>query len=649
MRGQPIHLSRLPWAGTRGPVMSPLDRRQFLRAVGATAVGVSAVGLGRGVAAAQAPAAGIFRHGIASGDPLPDAVIIWTRVTPSDAAVPGSALGDDVAVTWEVARDAAFTTVVATGTAQVTTATDHTLQIDVMGLTPGSDHWYRFIAAGETSPVGRTRTAPAAGADIDCLRLGVVTCAEWEFGFFAAYRHLAAREDLDAILHLGDYIYEFGRDYGGLTTPGAGLTPPRNHEPDHEIITLEDYRTRYGQARTDLDLQALHAAHPFLVMYDDHEITNDAWSDGAENHDDSEGDYGVRQAAARQAWREWIPLRPPNPQDPEQVHRRFQFGTMVDLFMLDVRRYRSEHVTNAAVSYFTVDPAVDSPDRTMLGAEQLAWFLDGLGSSQAAWKVLGNPVPFFPFHVGTELATALEPITNPLAGVAPPLSPPLLVDDWNGYRFEQDVVIAAMAAVTDVVVLTGDYHESFASDIPSDTSTYRFDGNSVGVEFIAPAVTSPGLAETLALSGAPGTEAVDVVFEANLASANPWCQFHEGVRQGYGVVEFTSELTHYDFHLLVDRQDAATAQTVAASWQSVRGADAISETTTAMPDRARPASAALPAPAPSPTPAPAPSPTPTSAPAPTPAAPTLPTTGAGLAAAAVVAAVAAARRRGETD
>ncbi|MFT5223895.1 MAG: alkaline phosphatase D [Glaciecola sp.] len=606
--------------------MGQISRRKFI----GTAVGGAAAltaRFGRWAPPAHAGEAP-FLHGVASGDPLTDRVILWTRVTPSADAVPGSGMGPSVEVTWEVARDPDFTIVVASGGAAVTSATDHTLKIDVDGLTPGSDHWYRFTALGMPSPVGRTRTTPAPGASRDAIRLGVLTCAEYEFGFFAPYRHLAERDDIDAVLHLGDYIYEFGREYSSFITP-PGEAIGRGHEPPHEIITLADYRTRYGQYRGDADLQALHASHPMIVTYDDHEIANDAWSGGAENHDEAtEGSYADRAAAAMQAYGEWMPWRATDPADPVLSHRRLQFGDMVDLWMLDVRRYRSEHVTNAFVSYGSVDPEVNSPDRTMLGDEQLSWLLDGMATSSAAWKVLGNPVMLFPFFMGQAFPSAIQDSLSVLPpGEAPPLPPPLLIDDWNGYAFEQRLVIAAMEQIPDVVVLTGDYHESFATDIPVRPGDYRDDGNSVGVEFIVPAVSSPGLSETLEAAGLPGASTIDVVFEANLTANNPWCQYHEGFAQGFGVIEFSDERAHYDFWFIGDREDPATSAAFAAGWESPRGADKLTESSAALPDRGRPSSAPL---------------------APdghAPAVPALPVTGGGLAVGAIAAIVAAAAVR----
>ena len=570
--------------------MARLPRRAFLKGVGGTAAAVATVGASTHAALAQElPGGGPFLHGVASGDPLADAVIIWTRITPTNEATPGSGVGPPLAVDWEIARDPEFDMVVDSGTRLVNSTTDHTLHVDVKDLTAGTDHWYRFHALGHTSPVGRTRTLPAIDAPLGNLRLGVVSCAEWEFGYFAAYRHLARRDDLDAILHLGDYIYEFGRDYSSFAaTPGATLDPPRNHEPPHELHALADYRTRYGQYHGDPDLQALHAAHPFILMYDDHEIANDTWSDGAEQHDASEGDFALRAAEARRAWREWLPLRPPDAADLDRAYRRVRFGDLVDMWVVDTRRHRSEHAQNAIIGYFSVDPAVDSPDRTLLGAAQLAWLLDGFNRSEAAWKVLGSPVPFYPFFVGTELLTALDAAYE--LGEFPPLPPPLSVDDWNGYRYEQGIVIDAMAAITDVVALTGDTHESTAADIPSEPDAYRLDGNSVGVEFSVPSVTSPGLSDTLAGAGLPVSDSINVLYETNLATANPWVAYHEGFSSGYGIVEFTAEHTHYDFWLLENKQDRETGAVPAASFQSLRGTDRLLGVDAPMPERGRPAS-----------------------------------------------------------
>lgn len=510
-----------------------------------------------------------FRHGVASGEPLPDAVVIWTRVTPQPDALPGSGLGTATPVRWEVASDAAFNAIIASGEVLTDSRRDHTVHVDVSGLGSARDYWYRFSAGGQTSPVGRTRTAPAAGSRPDSVRLGMVTCAEWEFGFFGAYRLLAERDDIDAVIHMGDYIYEFGDSYGPIATPGKDFG--RVHEPTHDIVSLRDYRTRYGQYRSDPDLQALHARHPFITIYDDHEVANDWWKEGAENHDASQGDFMDRLVAALQAWREWQPLRVFAPDDPMRAWRRMQFGDLVDLFLVDTRLYRDEQPANAIVGYGSVDPAVDDPNRTMLGSLQKQWLVNGLQTSRATWQVVGNQIPFYPFVLATALPSPLEALLQPLQTVTPPLPATLTVEDWNGYRAEQRELTAAMALARNPVVLTGDYHESFAAEIPVRPGDYRLDGNSVGVEFICPSVTSPGLSETLGRLGLPAASLIDTVFEANLQLGNPWVKYHEGFSNGYAVIEFNRERTQMDYWFVADRTDPATTARLAASWQVLAG------------------------------------------------------------------------------
>ncbi|NEB06405.1 alkaline phosphatase D family protein, partial [Streptomyces sp. SID13726] len=272
-----------------------------------------------------------------SGDPLPDGILLWTRVTPTPEAVPGSGTGPATQVTWEVAEDKAFTRITASGSVTATAATDHTVKADVRGLRPQTPYFYRFTAGAAVSPVGRTLTAPGHDASTPGVRFGVVSCANWESGWFSAYRHLAARTDLHAILHLGDYIYE----YANGAYPEAKYVV-RAPEPKHEILTLADYRTRHGAYKTDADLQALHAAHAIVAIWDDHEFANDAWSGGAENHTPgAEGDWAARAAAAKQAYFEWMPVRTSTA---GTVYRRLRFGNLADLHLLDLRTFRSQQV-----------------------------------------------------------------------------------------------------------------------------------------------------------------------------------------------------------------------------------------------------------------------------------------------------------------
>ncbi|MBA2280285.1 MAG: alkaline phosphatase D family protein, partial [Acidimicrobiia bacterium] len=545
-----------------------LTRRGFLRAAAGGTATVLAARLPS--AGAQAADDGPFRHGVASGDPGADRVVLWTRLTTTDASVE---------VVWDVARDQAFSDIVARGGARAEPGNDHTVHVDAGDLEAGTDHWYRFHALGATSPVGRARTLPAPGAALDSLRLGLVTCAEYEFGYFGAYRHLAERDDVDLVLHLGDYIYEFGVGYGSpptvLPTPGPSIG--RTHEPPVECTTLADYRMRYAQYRADADTQALHAAHPLIVMYDDHEVANDTWRDGAQNHQpESEGAFAERARAARQAWREWMPIRVSGA-DPEQVHRSFRLGDLAELWMLDERRYRDVQPANAFFSYGSVDPAIDDPARTMLGVEQRTWLLDGMAASPAAWRLMGNPVPFFPLVLAPALLDVLGSALGSEVSALPPLPPPLTVDDWNGYAAERRTIVDAVAAgpIPDVLVLTGDYHETFVSEIPRSLAQYPLDAASVAVEFVTPSVTSPGLPETLERAGIAAPDLVDAAFEANLTVNNPWIRHHEGRSNGFGVLELTAERAQFDVLFIADRLDPATPASVATSWEVLRGSSKV--------------------------------------------------------------------------
>ena len=288
--------------------------------------------------AARSVAQPRFLHGVASGDPLPAGVILWTRVTPTPQSLPGSGTGPTVAVGWQVAKDQAFAQIVRSGSTTTGPSADHTLKVDVTGLAPATTYYYRFILDGVRSPVGRTRTAPALNATVAGLRFGVVSCANYEGGFFSAYRHLAARNDLDAVLHLGDYLYEYEP---GAYGPGPAIG--RVHQPAREMVSLADYRQRHALYKTDADLRALHAKVPFIITLDDHETANDAWRDGAENHQPAtEGPYAARKAAARRAYFEWMPIRKPSR---GTIYRRLRFGRLAELSLLDLRTYRSQQVS----------------------------------------------------------------------------------------------------------------------------------------------------------------------------------------------------------------------------------------------------------------------------------------------------------------
>jgi len=576
-----------------------MDRRRFLRlGLGSAALAVAQPAFRRDPAFAQ-PAPGPFGHGVASGDPLPDRVILWTRVTPSDDATPGSGVGAPTEVVWEVAEDPDFAQVVGAGTVTATAAGDHTVKVDAAGLRSGIEHWYRFRALGATSPVGRTRTAPAAADAVERLRFGVVSCSNYEAGYFSAYRHLAARDDLDLVLHLGDYIYEYGK--GGYATEGLD----RFHDPEHEIVTLEDYRRRHALYKTDPDLAALHARYAFVTTIDDHELTNNAWAGGAENHQGDEGDYAARKAAAMQAYLEWMPVRPAG--DTLQIHRQMAFGSLADLFVLDERNHRSQQVEGASGDMFVTSPEVGADDRTMLGAEQRSWFDDGLAASGATWKVVANSVMFAPLVLGDppdspspELEAALAPVYDGLG-----LEPPIVLngDQWDGYQHEQSALGAAYQAAGGVVMLTGDIHSSWAAEIPADPGTYLGGlGDSVAVEFVTPAVTSDSFRQAVEDLGIPGGEAFSAGLPLVAYTAGPWFKYLDPDRHGFGVFEVTGEAAQFDWLYISDRTDPAATVVAGPSWRSPAGTNRLEETTALgpRPDRAAvdPVVDAPPAPAP---------------------------------------------------
>ncbi|UYQ61605.1 alkaline phosphatase D family protein [Streptomyces peucetius] len=518
------------------------SRRTVVKAAAATAVAapVLAAAASPATAAEQTPA---FLHGIASGDPLPDGVLLWTRVTPSPDALPGSGLGAGTEVVWEVAEDKDFALTVARGTITSTAAADHTVKADVRGLRPATSYWYRFTAGSTVSPAGRTRTAPAADAAAPGVRFGVVSCANWESGWFSAYRHLAARGDLDAVLHLGDYIYEYAT--GGYPAEEYGV---RQHEPRHEIVTLADYRLRHATYKTDPDLRALHAAHPLIAIWDDHELANDAWAGGAENHTPgAEGEWAARVAAAKQAYFEWMPVRASTE---GTVYRRLRFGKLADLHLLDLRSFRSQQSSIG-------NGDVDDPDRTLTGRAQLDWLKAGLAASDASWQLVGTSVMISPVAFGSLPAYLLEPIAElmglPKEGLA------VNVDQWDGYTDDRKELLTHLAqrGIENTVFLTGDIHMAWANDVPVKAATYPL-SPAAATEFVVTSVSSDNLDDLLHV--APGT--VSLVASAAVRAANRHVKWVDMDAHGYGVLDVTAERSQMDYYTISDR----TKQDASSSW-----------------------------------------------------------------------------------
>lgn len=524
-----------------------VSRRRALQAgASLTAVGAAAaVASQSGVAAANAPSApkqqkghSVFQHGVASGDPLPNGVLLWTRVTsrPNDYA--GRGRGVKTQVKWEVSPTKDFKTITASGTVTATPDTDMTVKPEATGLSPATSYYYRFTVAdgsykGQVSPIGRTRTAPAAGSDVSELRFALFSCANWESGYFHAYADMAKRDDLDFALHVGDYIYEYKH---GEYTGKFGAT--RGHLPAHEIVTLQDYRERYAQYRSDPALQAAHAACPWIVTWDDHEVANDTWSGGAENHTPSrEGDIRDRRAAAIQAYLEWQPIRATPFSQGGHIYRNLSFGNLVELNMLDLRTYRNQQLK------FLKAKGIDDKSRTMLGSEQFKWLSGKLTTSSAKWNLIGNSVMISPVLIPPLDPKTTSAVTQ-LLGL-PEQGMPFNFDQWDGYAAERRRLIKLLRdrKIDNTVWLTGDIHSAWANDIPVEPGTYPR-GGVAGVEIVCTSVNSSNIDDILKL---PEDNVLSHTAENAFKGLNKHVKFLDYDAHGYTVVQVTPEFVHADW------------------------------------------------------------------------------------------------------
>ncbi|MFF5972379.1 alkaline phosphatase D family protein [Streptomyces sp. NPDC012769] len=496
-----------------------LGRRHFLTVTGAAAALAFAVNLPAAGTAAAAELDGRrltedpFTLGVASGDPLPNSVLLWTRLAPRPYETGGGLpAGTRVAVEWELAHDERFRRGVRRGTALAHAEFDHTVHVEVDGLAPGRDHFYRFRVGAWTSPVGRTRTAPAPGARPAAVKLAAVSCQAYHDGYFTAYRHLAD-EDLDVVLHLGDYLYE----YAVNATGGARAYTDRTL-PDvfaRETVTLEDYRLRYALYKSDPDLMAAHAAHPFAVTWDDHETENNYAGDIPENGVPPE-EFLIRRAAAYRAYWENQPLRrPQRPTGPDmRLYRRLRFGRLAQFDILDTRQYRSDQAYGDG--WQTPGPASEDPSRTMTGAAQERWLLDGWRDSRATWNVLPQQVVF---SERRNLPTDAYKLS---------------MDSWDGYPASRRRVLAGAeaAGIENLMVLTGDVHVAYGLDIKADFRDPA--SRTVGTEIVATSISS-------GRNGADRPANYD-----NLTRANPHLRYYNG-RRGYVTVALTEDSARADF------------------------------------------------------------------------------------------------------
>jgi len=466
-----------------------------------------------------------FAHGVASGDPLADRVILWTRVTTAGA--------EALELTWALSGDPRFERVVASGSAATGPERDFTVKVDAGGLQPGQQYFYRFSHGEQHSPLGCTRTLPEAGAKE--VRLAVFSCAHYSAGFFHAYAQAARRTDLDCLVHLGDYLYETLSP--GFKVAGAG---PRVRASEHARIpvSLADYRALHARQRTDPDLRALHASAPMIAVWDDHEVLNDAWRDGAPTHVDArDGPFAARRAAAIQAFHEWLPTRLPDPANPARLYRSFNFGGLLALHMLDTRLEARDR-PNAVQDYATTDgydvgalltDAYD-PDRRLLGEAQTDWLRQAITGSSARWQVLGQQVLMGRLRlpepvVRQAISMAAYMALLGRAGDDPSLTSreralreapaiPIDLSAWDGYAADRERLFDLMRAQgRDFVVLSGDTHDAWANDLRDAQ------GEAVGVEFSTPSVTSIGIAGQLPYDDPARLPAALMAFNPALAWA----------------------------------------------------------------------------------------------------------------------------------
>ena len=479
-----------------------------------------------------------FRHGVASGDPLADGVILWTRI--SGASV------ESVEVGWQVAADAGMNAVLQSGRVETDARRDYTVKVDVRGLPPGTPLFYQFVVDGVTSPVGSSRTLPVG--EISAARFAVVSCASYPTGYFHVYREIAARTDLDAVIHLGDYLYEYGvGEYATEYAEQLGRIP----EPSTETTSLADYRLRHAQYKTDPDLQALHAQHPVIAVWDDHEIANDCWRGGGENHNRGEGRWARRRNAAIQAYFEWMPIRGQARGKRTEIFRQFRYGDLLSLIMLDTRVHGRDKQPEISpdMQNDEIYRVLANPKRRLLGKRQERWLRDALVNSRGTvWQMLGQQVLVSPVH-----APDLEPLLDPdgQSGVSREIldhnismsknNPPLLLDTWDGYAAARESLLADLKELaSNAVVISGDLHTSIAGNLYP-----QGDNEAAAVEFMTTSVTSPGFAEYLPERHPGAVRDATLQLNANL-------RYMETDRRGWLCMTLTASECTGEWHLVDD-------------------------------------------------------------------------------------------------
>ncbi|MCW5893480.1 MAG: alkaline phosphatase D family protein [bacterium] len=516
-------------AVSRLALTRPVSRRGFLRA-SAAASALAGLGWLPGPRA-FAGTGSLFALGVASGDPAMRSVVLWTRLGRDPLAENGGMTAARVPVRWEVALDESFTRVVRKGKVLATAAGGYAVHAIPAGLRPDTWYFYRFIAEGETSRVGRTRTMPARNAAPGQLRFALVSCQDYQNGYFAAYRDIA-EQDLDLVVHVGDYIYEYG----------ANATAVRQHVGG-ETQTLADYRQRHALYKLDPQLQEAHARFPFLVTWDDHEVQNNYAGPFSETGIEAKA-WAARRAAAYRAYWEHMPLRPSArpKKNGMTLYRQLDFGPLARIFMLDGRQYRTDQPCDApSLDIAPTCPGDSSPDGTFLGARQEKFLLRGLERSRATWNVLAQQVMMMRGDLADAFGSSV-PVFN--------------MDAWDGYQAQRQRLLDFLARgkAANPIVLTGDIHSAWAADLKQDFLDPA--SPAVAAEFVTSSITSDFPAVF-----------VDLI-EANLGpnSKNPHIYYFDGRKHGYVRCTVTPGLWRSDYRTVESILDPNAAAQTAASW-----------------------------------------------------------------------------------
>lgn len=463
----------------------------------------------------QNPGDAPFFHGVASGDPFQNSVVLWTRVTPAIKR-------QSIPVKWEISSDVGFKNLVGSGKLETNPNKDYTVKVIAEDLKPNNTYYYRFNALEHYSPTGVTKTLPENDEDVS---LAVVSCSNIEFGYFNAYAAIC-KEDVNAVIHLGDYFYEYGPNKYGDTSFHRKNIPP------HEIISLQDYRDRYSQYRLDSDLKQLHAHAPFINIWDDHEITNNAYMTGAQNHQDDEGDYQTRADIAKQSFYEWLPIR-----EGDTHYRKFRFGNTMELFMLD-ERLAGRTMQADSLS----DPRRFSNEQKLLGDAQMDWLTKGLETSSASWKVIGNQVMFSYTDWGYD-------------GFSQNM------DAWDGYPNDQRIFSESIQKndIDNLIFVTGDTHTAWAFEATSDPfNSYdqRTGEGAIGIEFGVTSVSSANANER---------RSDELVIEHELkivnTDVNPHLKYVNMRDHGYLLLSISNEQVQADYKVVttLKEKDASTS------------------------------------------------------------------------------------------